>query len=300
MKKLLIASALLLTLGFSACKHSGSSTANMEGFDSLFTQAQADSLVGAMGTAMGFQNREQFDRVSKQDSTLSKEAFMKGLRYIMNADTATAFTYGMYTAFNMNAQIKQMETQGIKVDRTVLYNNFQKVFMADSVSEMQGALAQEEAGRLSRQLREAQQAYELAKVKNSPESKENIARGRQAIDSVGNAGYKVLASGVAYKIDEAGKGTDSIKTTSRIKMAYTGRTLNGRVFDKSQGDNVRPVLVSTRVPGMQDAITKMHVGDKATIYIPGAEAYQENLNGRYGLGPNEAVVYEVEILELVN
>ncbi len=298
MKKLLIASALLLSLSFTACNH-GSSVSNNEGFDTLFSQAKTDSLIAALGTNIGYQNNQQFERALAQDSTLSKEAFLKGVRYVLSADTVTAFTYGMYTGFNMASQCKQIEQMGVTVNRTLLFNTFQKAFLADSVGPMAIAMAQEEAGALSRELREAQQAYQVAKVKNSPESKENIERGRAAIDSVGNQGYKVLASGVAYKVNEAGSSTDSIKSNSRVLMQYTGRTLNGRVFDRAQGENVRPVLVSTRIPGLQETLTKLHKGDKATIYIPGDEAYQENLNGRYGLGPNETVVYEVEVQDIL-
>ena len=51
------------------------------------------------------------------------------------------------------------------------------------------------------------------------------------------------------------------------------------------------------IQGWQEALPMMHVGDKWRIVIPPELAYGENGVGD-AIGPNETLVFEVELLEV--
>ncbi len=298
MKKLMMMAAAALALTFAACGNHGAGNPDYQGFDSLFTQSQTDSLVMAMATASGSQLGEQFANVQVQNPSLKREDFIKGLRYAMAADTATAFGYGMQSGMQLKYQLRQFAQTGLRVNQQAFITCFTKYFMADSLDQFNTSAAQEVASTLSRKLAAAEQKFQAAKLEQSEESKANIAKGRHVVDSlIANDGYQATASGVAYKVLTPGEG-DNVKASDRVKIAYTAKTLDGRTFDVANADNARTQAVATRIPGLQEGLQKLQQGSKAVIYIPGSEAYGVNLNGRYSLGPNETVVYEVEVLEI--
>lgn len=298
MKKIMLMAAAVMAFAFAACDKHGSSDPNHEGFDSLFSQAQTDSLVLALATASGSQLGTQFANVQEQNPSLSRADFIKGLRYAMAADTATAFGYGMQSGMQLKYQLRQFAQNGLRVNQNAFIACFTKYFMSDSLDQFETSAAQEVANRLSRKLSQAEQKYQMAKLEQSEESMANIANGRKVVDSlIANDGYQATASGVAYKVLQAGEG-DNVKANDRVKVAYTGKTLDGRTFDVVSPENARMQAVATRVPGLQEGLQKLQQGSKAMIYVPGREAFGVNPNNRYGLGPNETVVYEVEVLEI--
>ena len=55
---------------------------------------------------------------------------------------------------------------------------------------------------------------------------------------------------------------------------YTGRLIDGTVFDTTEGESL-PALFVVRdlIMGWQIALTRMHEGDKWEVYIPAKWAY---------------------------
>jgi len=60
-----------------------------------------------------------------------------------------------------------------------------------------------------------------------------------------------------------------------VQIHYTGRLDDGTVFDSSEGrEPLEFVLGSGQViPGFDDAVTSMQIGDAKTVTIPAARAY---------------------------
>jgi FKBP-type peptidyl-prolyl cis-trans isomerase FklB len=81
---------------------------------------------------------------------------------------------------------------------------------------------------------------------------------------------------------------------------YEGKLLNGQVFDSSlkRGEPAEFPLNGV-IPGWTEALQRMAVGDKWQLFIPPDLAY--GMNGAPGgkIGPNEALVFEVELLDIV-
>lgn len=82
-----------------------------------------------------------------------------------------------------------------------------------------------------------------------------------------------------------------------VKVHYTGKLLDGTVFDSSveRGEPFSFTLGAQQViPGWEIALSKMHVGEKATVLIPSKLAYGER--GNYSIPPFSPLVFEIELL----
>ena len=55
-------------------------------------------------------------------------------------------------------------------------------------------------------------------------------------EKAGEAGVVVLDNGVMYKVLETGRGTRKPTPRSIVYVHYTGRLIDGTVFDSTEGD----------------------------------------------------------------
>lgn len=64
-----------------------------------------------------------------------------------------------------------------------------------------------------------------------------------------------------------------------MKVHYTGTFDNGEVFDSSEGGQPLEFTVGTNqvIPGFEDAVVGMAIGDKKTVVIPPDQAYGERM-----------------------
>ena len=112
-------------------------------------------------------------------------------------------------------------------------------------------------------------------------------------------GATVTKSGLAYKVISKGKGSVHPKATSTVKVHYTGMLTDGTIFDSSveRGDPVEFPL-NRVIPGWTEGVQLMVVGDKWTFIIPSDLAYGERGVPQANIGPNETLIFEVELLEI--
>ena len=87
-------------------------------------------------------------------------------------------------------------------------------------------------------------------------------------------GVTVLDNGVIIQILEKGHGTVHPKPGSIVYVRYTGRLIDGTVFDSTEGESL-PALFKVRdlIMGWQIALVRMCEGDKYRIWIPAKWAY---------------------------
>jgi FKBP-type peptidyl-prolyl cis-trans isomerase FklB len=107
-----------------------------------------------------------------------------------------------------------------------------------------------------------------------------------------------LPSGIEYAVINEGAGTDSPGVDSTVTVNYRGMLIDGTEFDSSWAHGA-PVsfVVNKVIPGWQDVIPRMHVGDRWKVVIPPQLAYGES--GQLPrIGPNEALVFEIELLNI--
>lgn len=108
-------------------------------------------------------------------------------------------------------------------------------------------------------------------------------------------GVITLPSGLQYKILTKGNGPKPTKDDI-VTVNYEGRHLNGQIFDSSyQRGQAASFPVNAVIPGWQEALQLMDVGDTWEIYIPANLAYGDH--GVPGaIGPNETLIFKVNLI----
>jgi FKBP-type peptidyl-prolyl cis-trans isomerase len=84
-----------------------------------------------------------------------------------------------------------------------------------------------------------------------------------------------------------------------VKVHYTGRLLDGKVFDSSRENNTPYEFMLGRnqvIKGWDEGIAMMNKGGKATLIIPSTLAYGENDMG--AIPPYSTLVFEVELVDV--
>lgn len=114
----------------------------------------------------------------------------------------------------------------------------------------------------------------------------------------GRAGVVTLPSGLQYQILTKGTGAKPTATDS-VKCHYHGTLINGEVFDSSVERGEPAVFgVSQVIRGWVEALQLMEVGSKWRLFIPSDLAYGEQGAGG-AIGPNSALIFDVELLDII-
>ena len=111
-------------------------------------------------------------------------------------------------------------------------------------------------------------------------------------------GVVQLPSGIQYLVLKKGDGSASPAVTSMVTVNYRGMLIDGTEFDSTWARGA-PVsfMVDKVIRGWQDVIPRMHVGDRWKVVIPPNLAYGEG-GALPRIGPNEALVFEIELLDI--
>lgn len=106
------------------------------------------------------------------------------------------------------------------------------------------------------------------------------------------------ASGIYYVIDRAGNGKHAT-AADKVKVHYKGYKLNGETFDSSY-DRGEPIEfpLSGVIKGWTEGIPLFEEGGKGTLLIPSHLAYGQNGPPGSKIGPNEVLLFDVELLKI--
>lgn len=117
-------------------------------------------------------------------------------------------------------------------------------------------------------------------------------------DNAGKDGVSQTESGLQFRVLTQGEGAIPARQ-DRVRVHYTGRLIDGSVFDSSvQRGQPAEFPVSGVIPGWIEALTLMPVGSKWELYIPHNLAYGERGAGA-SIPPFSALIFEVELLEIL-
>lgn len=140
--------------------------------------------------------------------------------------------------------------------------------------------------------KKAIQQQQMLAEKNKKEGAAFLAKNKT------QPGVMTLASGLQYKI--ARRGTGAIpKATDEVRAHYRGTLIDGTVFDSSY-ESGQPIkfAVGGVIRGWTEALQRMPVGSKWTLYIPSQMAYGARGQGPV-IGPNATLIFEIELVEIV-
>ncbi len=109
------------------------------------------------------------------------------------------------------------------------------------------------------------------------------------------SGVVTTASGLQYKVIEPGQGGAHPTASDVALINYTGRLIDGTVFDKSQQPT--PMPLSGVLPGFSEALKLMPKGAKYRFWLPAKIGYGDRANDK--IPANSTLVFDVELLDFI-
>lgn len=139
--------------------------------------------------------------------------------------------------------------------------------------------------------RQKEEASKLAEI--------NEKAGKEFLEENGKrAEVKTTPSGLQYEVLKEGDGAQPA-STDQVEVHYTGKLIDGTVFDSSEERGVPATFGVTQViPGWVEALQLMKAGSRWRLFIPSQLAYGPN--GAAGvIGPNATLIFDVELLKVI-
>jgi FKBP-type peptidyl-prolyl cis-trans isomerase FklB len=203
------------------------------------------------------------------------------------ADFSDSASYAIGTTIGLNL-VADFEAQGVD-------SSFNKELVVAGLSEaitkgetqLTKEQAQEQVGKFFDQL-------------NEQRANKNLVVGQTFLnDNKGKAGVVTTESGLQYIVLKEGEG-NSPSLADQVVVHYTGKLLNGEVFDSSIERN-EPVTFYVRsvIPGWTEALQLMKPGAEYKLFIPSELAYGVQGGPRgSGIGPNEVLIFDVKLIDI--
>ena len=142
---------------------------------------------------------------------------------------------------------------------------------------------------------EAFRAFEGSREERLREEREAQEK---ALDKLA-AGFEKTKSGLRYQFIQRGEGRTAEKGKT-VSVHYKGQLVDGTVFDSSYKRN-SPIDfalgVGQVIPGWDEGIQLLSVGDKARFVIPSDLAYGERGAGGV-IPPNATLIFDVELVAI--
>ena len=249
----------------------------------IFGLSQAEGLKSFMKQQLGI-------------DSIYTDSFSQGINDRLNVDPNDKAKQAYNQGMNIGSQIEQMAANlskeyyaadpDKKIDpKTVAAGIFAGLYGKDAMSS-QDAM-KEFQGRL-----EAQKAANQERLygKNKEEGAAFLAENKT------KEGVVELPSGLQYKVITMGTG-EKPKPTSKVKVNYVGRLIDGTEFDSSYKRKEPTSFKCNQViKGWTEALCLMTEGSTWELYIPYNLAYGERAAGK--IPPFSTLIFTVELLEI--
>ncbi len=166
----------------------------------------------------------------------------------------------------------------------------------DSAADQQPRVPQEEMVALLTELQkkvrqEQAEAFQKLADENQKKSEEYLAENRN------KSGVVALPSGVQYRVIEEGDGSRPTMD-SVVKVHYRGSKINGLEFDSSFARGVpEQFTVNSVLKGWQEVLPLMKTGSTWQVFVPPELAF--GARGNPPVGPNEALIFDLKLVEIV-
>jgi FKBP-type peptidyl-prolyl cis-trans isomerase FklB len=124
------------------------------------------------------------------------------------------------------------------------------------------------------------------------------AEGEQFLSENGKKeNVKTTASGLQYVVEKEGTGAQPT-AEDEVTVHYTGKLLNGQVFDSSVNRGEPATFPLNRViPGWTEGVQLMKEGAKYTFFIPSDLAYgPQGVPG--AIPPHSTLIFDVELIKV--
>ena len=195
-------------------------------------------------------------------------------------------------AYAIGVQIgSNLLNDSLMVDVDVL-----KAGVYDALYEDNTQLTQQQIGKVMKNLQakiqaKQKQAFEANAQESLKKSQEFLAENKK------KAGVQTTGSGLQYEVLKEGTGKKP-SPQDTVEVHYEGKLIDGTVFDSSyeRGEPIEFQLDKV-IKGWTEGVTLMKEGAKYMLYIPPDLGYGQRGAGQQ-IGPNEALIFEVELLDV--
>jgi len=138
------------------------------------------------------------------------------------------------------------------------------------------------------------------KMSNERVVKANLNRERGVIfqnEFKTQPGVNVLPGNLMYRVIKEGNG-DKPGDLGTVVVKYRGTLVDGTEFDATPEGKTSTMKLENVITGWREAIKRMPAGSTWEIVVPTAMAY--GTRGAGEIGPNETLVFNVELVAVVN
>jgi len=121
----------------------------------------------------------------------------------------------------------------------------------------------------------------------------------EALIAEAAAGFDKTDSGLHYKIIQKGSGVKA-ENGKTVSVHYKGTLIDGKKFDSSYDRNSPidfPLGMGNVIPGWDEGIALLQVGDKARFVIPPHLGYGDAGAGGV-IPPNATLIFDVELMDV--
>ncbi|MNK78599.1 Outer membrane protein MIP precursor [compost metagenome] len=114
-----------------------------------------------------------------------------------------------------------------------------------------------------------------------------------------NPKVKTTASGLQYEVLQEGDGKTKPKASDVVQVKYTGKLLDGTVFDSTDKSGGAPADISLDrvIKGWTEGIQLMSKGSKYRFYIPSDLAYGDQGAGD-AIPGGSTIIFDVELVNI--
>jgi FKBP-type peptidyl-prolyl cis-trans isomerase len=212
-----------------------------------------------------------------------------------SSKTYSAADQGYAIGFDLGRDIAaQIKADGVNADQAALIKGF--------TDAIQGRTSSMDAVKMETVLtgihRQVAEVAAREKYQNDPVFRALADQNKQSGDAFRAAfarrdGAVTLPSGVITSVIREGTG-ERVGDANMVVANFVAMLTDGTEFARGRGQEFK---VATLLPGAQDFVRNMKVGERAYVAIPPERAH--GLAGKEGeIGPNETVVLDVEIVEV--
>lgn len=110
-------------------------------------------------------------------------------------------------------------------------------------------------------------------------------------------GVQTLPSGLQYQVIKEGTGPMP-DSSSLVTAHYTLYHIDGKEVESTLKGEPAKFKVTQVIPGWTEALLKMKVGSKWKLFVPAELGYGERVGRNSPLKPNEALVFDVELINV--
>lgn len=115
--------------------------------------------------------------------------------------------------------------------------------------------------------------------------------------------FEKTPTGIYYNILTPGTG-DQITESSKVKVGYTLKSLNGNTIEKSSTDSVAISLSSGTILAWKEVLPKLKEGGKVRMVLPSSQGYgmqgsPSSSAGQIGIAPFSALDFEITVKSIV-